>query len=498
MNAQKDKRIISGFNADGSYTLVEDHFSYDDNNVKKSSNLDNEAHRAATSSLNLRAQPTDKQAKAGNYKKGHVVINGIRIAIENPAGSKRKPEWPNLTAHYGYVKGTIGTDGGQIDIFLRPGTPTDWKGNVFVIDQLFENGEFDENKVMFGWDNERDAKRAYLSNYSLDWKGFGNITEITQEQFKQSLRQNATNNMNKIIKKVNISLLKSAINRMNKGDVVGHEFHGNQWTGGTGSDNSLKVPTSYEDIDRFISDAEKTPEYQKALKDLEALGKETKSGNVTEWSVEKHTDENGKYTEERTAKHEEIVAKALTESSKADEGTRPVAVLLIGQPGAGKTSSSKEVLANITDKSLVTINADDIKAQFTEYQGWNAGALHEESTHVAENMLVGRAIEGNHNMLFDAVGKNSDKMNDLTSALTSKGYDVHVINVTTQPHISLPRVYDRFLGKEKRFVDLKYAQAVGFKPNATYEALKNNSDIKSWHQFENSGTKAVLLDKGKR
>jgi len=174
-------------------------FSTKNSDITKAdvNSLDRVAHQASTSPLNLIAPPSAGQAKAGNYKKGHITINGIKIAIENPAGSKRQPQYPTLTAHYGYVKGTIGADGGQIDIFVKPSTPTNWKGNVYVIDQLFENGEFDENKVMFGYDSEQEAKRAYLSNYTSDWNGFGGITEITQDQFKSSLKQDATNGLNK-------------------------------------------------------------------------------------------------------------------------------------------------------------------------------------------------------------------------------------------------------------------------------------------------------------
>ena len=33
-------------------------------------------------------KPTDAQKESGNYKMGHVKINGFDISIENPRGSK--------------------------------------------------------------------------------------------------------------------------------------------------------------------------------------------------------------------------------------------------------------------------------------------------------------------------------------------------------------------------------------------------------------------------
>ncbi|MEZ5386482.1 MAG: LPD1 domain-containing protein [Prosthecobacter sp.] len=68
------------------------------------SGIDDAAHEAATSPRNDLPEPTPAQKEAGNYAKGHVRIGGHDISIENPAGSKRRPEWPALKDHYGYIR----------------------------------------------------------------------------------------------------------------------------------------------------------------------------------------------------------------------------------------------------------------------------------------------------------------------------------------------------------------------------------------------------------
>lgn len=73
--------------------------------------------------------PTDAQKEAGNYKKGHIKVDGLNITIEQPKGSIRR-----------------GTDA---------------------------NGK--------QWES---ARQAYLSNYEEDWQGLGNITEVSKEDFK--------------------------------------------------------------------------------------------------------------------------------------------------------------------------------------------------------------------------------------------------------------------------------------------------------------------------
>lgn len=133
--------------------------------------------------------PTEAQKEAGNYKKGHVKIDGYDVTIENPKGSVRSGkdangnEWSvTMNNDYGYIRGTEGVDGDHIDVFLSDDPES---GDVFVIDQVNPDGSFDEHKVMYGFKSALAAKRAYLANYSKGWTGLGNITRVSKEEFKK-------------------------------------------------------------------------------------------------------------------------------------------------------------------------------------------------------------------------------------------------------------------------------------------------------------------------
>ena len=133
--------------------------------------------------------PTEAQKEAGNYKKGHITIDGYNITLENPKGSERSGtdkggnKWSvTMNNDYGYIRGTEGVDGDHIDVFL---SDTPESGKVFVVDQVNEDGSFDEHKVMYGFDTLEDAREAYLANYSPGWKGLGEITEVSKDQFKK-------------------------------------------------------------------------------------------------------------------------------------------------------------------------------------------------------------------------------------------------------------------------------------------------------------------------
>ena len=134
--------------------------------------------------------PSDAQKEAGNYKKGHIKLDGYDITIENPKGSERSGKdadgnkWSiTMNNDYGYIRGTESIDGDHIDIFLSDNPA---EGNVYVIDQLnTTTGEFDEHKVMYGFSSMDEATQAYLSNYSPGWQGLGAISEVSKDEFKK-------------------------------------------------------------------------------------------------------------------------------------------------------------------------------------------------------------------------------------------------------------------------------------------------------------------------
>ena len=133
--------------------------------------------------------PSDAQKEAGNYKKGHIKLDGYDITIENSKGSGRSGtdrdgnSWSiTMNNDYGYIRGTESVDGDHIDVFLSD-NPAD--GKVYVIDQINEDGSFDEHKVMYGFNSTDEARDAYLSNYSPGWKGLGTISEVSKDEFKK-------------------------------------------------------------------------------------------------------------------------------------------------------------------------------------------------------------------------------------------------------------------------------------------------------------------------
>ena len=133
------------------------------------------AHEAATSPNNDLPEPTDAMKAAGNYKLGHTRISGMDVSIENPKGSTRRSKadapdpWEvTMPAHYGYIRGTKGSDGDHVDLFI--GDRGD-NGRFWVINQTTPDGKtFDEHKAVTGVDSPDEAVALYKASFS---DGFG-------------------------------------------------------------------------------------------------------------------------------------------------------------------------------------------------------------------------------------------------------------------------------------------------------------------------------------
>lgn len=147
----------------------------------------------------VETNPTEAQKQSGNYRKGHAVVHGIPVTIENPKGSTRSGtspvgrKWSNtMNAHYGYFKGTEGADGDHVDAYFGDDAESASPG-IFVVNQVDpETGDFDEHKVMFGYPDAETAKKAYLGNFEKGWNGFGSIKQMSLDGFKEWLEDGDT------------------------------------------------------------------------------------------------------------------------------------------------------------------------------------------------------------------------------------------------------------------------------------------------------------------
>lgn len=135
--------------------------------------------------------PTEGQARAGNYKMAHARLGGcLDVTIETPLDRFRSGVDPNgkpwkvqMPAHYGYVKGTLGSDGDHVDVYVGPDAHMTHVHPVWIIDQCdAHTGAYDEHKCMLGFKDRESAKNAYLAAFS-DGLGHKRIGGVVRTNF---------------------------------------------------------------------------------------------------------------------------------------------------------------------------------------------------------------------------------------------------------------------------------------------------------------------------
>lgn len=127
---------------------------------------------------------------AGYDLQGRTEVQGLSIAIENKPGSKRSGKnddgstWETtFKSPYGYIEGTLGADGEEIDAYVGPDKDST---QVFIVHQRKSNGSHDEDTVMLGYANKGDAKTDIMRHYE-DTSLIGGIDQMSIEDFKAKL-----------------------------------------------------------------------------------------------------------------------------------------------------------------------------------------------------------------------------------------------------------------------------------------------------------------------
>lgn len=121
-----------------------------------------------------------------------TAFQGLPISVENRKGSVRKgcdKKWgcwqTKMKAPYGYVRGTKGMDGQEVDVFIGPKVDAKFAYVITTMKQP-EFKQTDEQKVMLGFPDAATAKRVFLQHFD-DTRFFGKMEQIPMQEFKEKV-----------------------------------------------------------------------------------------------------------------------------------------------------------------------------------------------------------------------------------------------------------------------------------------------------------------------
>ena len=175
--------------------------------------------------------PSPIARKLGNYKKGKFSLHGLPISIENAKGSDRGEKdrfgidrSVKMPAAYGYIRGTLGADGMQVDAYVgkHPESKTVWVIDQDKFDADGRDKGFDEHKVMLAYRSPKKALKDYLRSH-YDGQGherMAAMTEVSYDELKDWLRNG---DMNRPISEAgcgHVVARRGVGNGLNKADTI--------------------------------------------------------------------------------------------------------------------------------------------------------------------------------------------------------------------------------------------------------------------------------------
>jgi len=128
--------------------------------------------------------------KDGFKLQGRTKFQGLTVDIENRKGSVREgtnddgSKWrTKFKLPYGYIRGTKGADGDEVDAYVGPDRSAP---DAFVVRQKTPSGKYDEDTVMLGFAGRDDARKAILKHYD-DPSLIGKVVRVSMDSLKQQV-----------------------------------------------------------------------------------------------------------------------------------------------------------------------------------------------------------------------------------------------------------------------------------------------------------------------
>lgn len=215
------------------------------------------------------------------------------------------------------------------------------------------------------------------------------------------------------------------------------------------------------------------------------------------WHRKDGKDDGAIYSPERTRLHMNIVMKFMSPSkqraAKPKKGQKPVFIMLGGRGGSGKSWFEGKVYES---KNAIVLDADKIKAELPEYEGWNAAQVHEESSDILETILT-MAREKGLNVVLDATMKTTASAVKKVQSFKADGYEIEAHYMHLPRQEAAKRAVSRFMGKTKRYVPVN-AVLANKTNEESFDVIKGMAD--RWSFRDNNvamGEEPILISESK-
>ena len=134
---------------------------------------------------------------------------------------------------------------------------------------------------------------------------------------------------------------------------------------------------------------------------------------------------------------------------------KPIAILLAGQPGAGKTVLSS-LMSYSNNNDIVLINGDDYRKSHPNYKelyekyGPDSVSMTSLYSSAVTEALIDRLSDLKYNLVIEGTGRTVNVPRKTSELLTGKGYSVEMAVIAVRPVLSLISTVKRFYDMNER------------------------------------------------
>lgn len=183
---------------------------------------------------------------------------------------------------------------------------------------------------------------------------------------------------------------------------------------------------------------------------------------------------------QRTSVQAKVLNDFLTVSGAetTEEGVAsamPIAVLLMGLPGSGKSTMlapvARELIRRVVPSHDMVINADDIRSLVPEYRdGIGSEVVQVETSYLTYARVTEEVLERRGHVILDGVGDPIYSVGDV-EFLTLAGWSVVCLCATLDLATAEQRAMKRAV-TDGRYVPVSYIRAIGDRPIRAFDAVR--------------------------
>lgn len=256
---------------------------------------------------------------------------------------------------------------------------------------------------------------------------------------------------------------------------------------GGGSNSSKKTYKPGTDPVKTLVKQDKR-KMNKTIKEAKKTFTEEEKKNIEKYAKTKHDSREkyydsrkNQYKPERLLIHKKLINKVDNPKALPEDKKKPKAIFIGGLTASGKTSAIAKTLDREEGKpdykaypKFIYLNADDFKNWLPEYDGYNAGYLHEESSDIFEEALDIYRKQGKQ-IIIDATLKNTKNANKKIKEFKKSGYEVVLYGTNIPGEESIKRATARFK-RSKRYVPLELIKKNAEPTNKSVLKLRHRAD----------------------